>query len=94
MSKVLNIGFFPETPETWQKLLSDAGYEIEFVSTGDVAILNPMSLINDEGLVGFAKILANAAAEPYLRSRMLATRGAIARHSSDLGFIAIIASKN
>ena len=94
MSKVLNIGFKPETTETWQQLLIDAGYtNIEHVSTGDLAVLNLISLIKDEGLFGFAKIVFNVATHPYERSRMLAVRNEISKHSTDLGYITIVASK-
>eukprot|EP01083_Nonionella_stella_P150837 481121_1 len=93
MSKVLNIGFVPETSDTWQKLLSDAGFTIDHVSTGDLALLNPISLIQDEGVAGFARISFNAATQPYLRKRMLATKSAISRHSKELGYITIIATK-
>jgi len=94
MSKVLNIGFKPETVEIWQQLLIDAGYtNIEHVSTGDLAVLNPISLIKDEGLIGFAKIVFNVATHPYERSRMMAVRNEISKHADDLGYITIVASK-
>ena len=94
MSKVLNIGFVPETSETWQQLLSDAGFAtINYVSTGDLTLLDPISLIKDEGVLGFANIVFNAVTQPYLRSRMLATRRTISMHSKELGYITIIASK-
>ena len=93
MSKVLNIGFKPETAEIWQQLLIDAGYTNKHVSTGDLAVLNPISLIKDEGLIGFAKIVFNVATHPYERSRMLAVRNEISKHADDLGYITIVASK-
>jgi len=94
MSKVLNIGFKPETAEIWQQLLIDAGYtNIEHVSTGDLAVLNPISLIKDEGLFGFVKIVFNVATHPYERSRMIAVRNEISKHADDLGYITIVASK-
>lgn len=94
MSKVLNIGFIPETTENWQKLLVDAGFTtIDFVSSGDLALLEPMRLIKDEGLMGFAKIAYNVITQPYLLKRMLATRGMISSHSGDLGYVTIVASK-
>lgn len=93
MSKVLKIGFFPETSDTWQTLLSDAGFTIETVITGNLEMLNPISMMRDEGVLGFVNIVCNVATQPYLRSRVLATKAAIARHSEELGYIAIVASK-
>lgn len=93
MSGVLNIGFVPETSETWQELMSDAGYVIDYVATGDVAILNPFSLLTDEGMRGVANIVYNVATQPYLRSRMLKTKRAVLMHAKELGYITIVASK-
>lgn len=94
MSKVLNVGFCPETCEVWQKLLIDAGFDsIDYMATGDIAILNPLNMMRDEGVSGFAKIARNLATYPYLRKRMLATRACISKHSNELGYIAIVASK-
>ncbi|KAL9189167.1 hypothetical protein ACHAXT_011657 [Thalassiosira profunda] len=93
LSKALNIGFVPETKEMWQKLLTDAGFSrIEHVATGDLAVLDPLSVIKDEGW-GIAKIAFNLATQPYLRSRMLVTRKEMTKHASDLGYITIVASK-
>jgi hypothetical protein len=50
-------------------------------------------LIEDEGLAGFFKILFNAASQPYLRERLVATRRTIDLHMADLGYIIINASK-
>ena len=94
LSKVLNIGFIPETEEMWQQLLSDAGFAIDHVNTGNLALLNPVSLAKDEGILGFAKIVFNIATQPYLRSRMVATKGAIEKHADNLGYITIVASRN
>ena len=94
MSKVLKIGFCPETREGWCNLLVDAGFSnIEYVSTGDLAVLDPLSLIKDEGLMGFIKIVLNVSTHPYERKRMIATRREIGKHADDLGYITIVASK-
>ena len=39
MSKVLKVGFYPETSEAWQKLLLEGGFTIDHVNTGDLALL-------------------------------------------------------
>lgn len=93
LSKALNIGFMPETPEMWKKLLTDAGYTIDYISTGDLKVLEPASLIKDEGILGLANIVFNVATQPYLRSRVLKAKGAMERQGDDLGYISIVASK-
>lgn len=93
MAKVLRIGFFPETADTWKRLLQDAGFTVEDMETGNLVVLNPINLIEDEGPVRFFKILVNVASQPYLRSRMLAARRTMDLHKEDLGYIIIYASK-
>lgn len=93
LSKALNVGFAPETADMWQQLLTDAGFQLDHVNTGDLAVLDPLSIIKDEGMLGFAKIIFNVATHPYLRSRMLRTKRAMEKHADDLGYITIVASK-
>lgn len=95
MSRVLNIGFVPETIANWKQLLLDNGStSIDYVATGELALLDPLSLIKDEGINGFGKIVCNAITQPYLRSRLFAAREAISSHSSELGYVTIIATKD
>ena len=94
MSKALNIGFVPETCEVWKQLLIDAGFtSIDYMDSGDIAILNPFSVIKDEGVIGFANIARNVVTQPYLRKRMLTVRANISKHSKELGYVTIVASK-
>jgi hypothetical protein len=94
MQGVLKIGFFPETLATWQHLLLDAGFTIHEVEVGPIALLNPATLLKDEGPMGVANILKNIVTQPYLRSRVLATHRALGKHSPNhLGYIILRATK-
>jgi Lysine methyltransferase len=92
------LGFFPETQETWTRLLIDAGFgniAPDQVQVGPIAMLqNPMHLIRDEGIRGAAKVVRTMILDPYVRNRILATRAMLAKHSPEhLGYIIIRATK-
>mmetsp|Transcript_6678 Transcript_6678/g.11016 ORF Transcript_6678/g.11016 Transcript_6678/m.11016 type:complete len:296 (-) Transcript_6678:58-945(-) len=93
MRKILRIGWFPETVETWKRVLEDAGFDIQEMEVGDIEVLNPLSIVKDEGIWGAANIIRNVATHPDLRSRMLATRDAMKRHHSQMGYILLKATK-
>jgi hypothetical protein len=93
MQKALKIGFFPETQESWKRLLEEAGFDVEKMEVGDMAVLNPVAMLKDEGLLGAATIFKNITTQPYLRSRVLATRNIISSHSANMGYIVIRATK-
>ena len=94
MQKVLKIGFYPETKETWIALMKESGFDnIRECEVGDIGILNPSSLLRDEGLKGVARIAKNIVTHPYARSRVFATRKALSAHRKDLGYIIICADK-
>jgi cyclopropane fatty-acyl-phospholipid synthase-like methyltransferase len=95
MQGVLKIGFFPETSDTWQQLLQDAGFTVHELQVGPIALLNPATLLKDEGPMGVANILKNIMTQPYLRSRVWATRQALGKHSPNhLGYIILRTTKS
>jgi hypothetical protein len=96
MQRVLKLGFFPETQDTWKRLLQDAGFtNIHEVQVGPIAMLNPINLVRDEGPMGAANILKNIVIHRYLRSRVLATRQMLAKHSPEhLGYIILRATRD
>lgn len=95
MQKVLNIGFFPETLDTWKQLLEEAGFTVDQVQTGPIRMLTPFSLLQDEGLMAAASIFKNLAVNPYLRSRVMATRQIMANHSpAHIGYVILRATRS
>lgn len=97
MQQVLKISFFPETESTWHQLLKGAGFTNVNIDkerqVGDISIVNPSTLLQDEGPWGLANIIKNIATQPYTRSRVLATRAALMRNRKYLGYIIIRATK-
>jgi len=93
MQKVLKIGIFAEAPRKWFSLLHDAGFDIEQYETGKLAVLNPVQVMRDEGVMGFAKILWNVFTQPHLRSRILSVKRTIQKHNGTLGYMIIKAKK-
>jgi SAM-dependent methyltransferase len=96
MAKALRIGFFPETMKRWEKLLQDAGYQMDHhhVETGPLGMLKPVSIVKDEGIAGFLKIVGNLVTNSELRTRVKSTKKTIQENSKNLCYIIIMASKN
>jgi hypothetical protein len=94
MAKALRIGFFPETREGWEKLLQDAGYQVDHhIETGPLGMLKPVKILKDEGIAGFLKIVGNLVTNSELRARVKSTKKVIKENSKNLRYIIIMASK-
>jgi SAM-dependent methyltransferase len=94
MAKALRIGFFPETREGWEKLLQDAGYQVDHhIETRPLGMLKPVKILKDEGIAGFLKIVGNLVTNSELRARVKSTKKVIKENSKNLRYIIIMASK-
>lgn len=82
----------PLSPENWLAAFSSAGLEVQQHQTGEMALLNLRSMIQDEGLLGTAKILGNVLTNSQLRQRVLQMRQVFQHYEQDLGYIVLLAS--
>ena len=94
MSRALAIGFHPLTKEGWTSLLDEVGYEVRQIESGPIHILNPITILQDEGPKRTAKIAWNIATDAKSRQRITETRRTIKSHENDLGYILIQAVAN
>eukprot|EP00984_Skeletonema_dohrnii_P027617 scaffold17236_cov78-Skeletonema_dohrnii-CCMP3373.AAC.2 len=94
MSRALAIGFQPLTVDGWTNVLQEAGYEVKRSETGPLKVLNPVTVLQDEGPKRTAKIAWNIATDASIRSRVVEARRAIKSHQNDLGYILIRAVAN
>lgn len=60
---------------------------------GPMRVLNPRSMLQDEGPAGVAKIAWNLATHKDLRERVESTKSVIESHKDTLGYIALRAIK-
>jgi hypothetical protein len=89
MGEALRIGFQPETLDDWRKILSESGFAVEKIQTGPIQLLNPLTLMEDEGVIGALTLAWNLARRPDLRNRVLLVRGLLHKHRHALQHILI-----
>lgn len=89
MGQALQIGFQPETVDEWRRLLSHSGFAAIQIQTGQIQLLNPITLVEDEGITGGLTIAWNLARHPDLRERVLRVRGLLHKHRHSLQYILV-----
>lgn len=94
LAKEVKMNTNPLSSENWIAAFSDAGLEVQHHQTGEMALLNLRSMIQDEGLLGTAKILVNVLTNSPLRQRVLQMRQVFKHYHQDLGYIILLASPN
>jgi hypothetical protein len=72
LAKAINVNARPLTVAEWRQLLAGAGLIVDHIETAPVALLQPLRLISDEGILGalrFAKNVLQRIREPGDRPR-------------------------
>lgn len=83
----------PLTVDEWKSLLVKEGFSIKKVMTGNMRLLKPKRMMNDEGLFRFIKIIFNIVRNPAARKRIIKMKQTFERHLSHLNAVAIVAQK-
>ena len=89
----IRVGARPLTATQWRQMLEDAGFEVRASVTVPMALLEPKRLLQDEGIRGVTRILANLATNPVARSRVLDMRRTFTRHANHMSAISLVAIK-
>jgi SAM-dependent methyltransferase len=82
------------TPHDWQELVESAGFAIRWVTTSPMRMLEPASLLRDEGLAGALKFASKLACSPAMLRRVHAIRSVLHRRRDHLRAIACVCDKN
>jgi len=88
----LGVGFHPLTLAEWSDLLEQNGYQVTHTQCGPLQFLNPIHILQDEGLGGMGKIAWNLATHADLRQRVLSTKQMMESHRDHLGYIILRAT--
>lgn len=89
---VLNISISPLTKEHWKSLFLNEGFRNVETFSGDLNILSPKELIEDEGLVGTIQIIRNAL-KAQNREAFKKMFRAFNNPEKKIGFIAVCSQK-
>lgn len=93
LQRSIRVGARPLTAVEWREMLEAAGFQVYSSVTVPMALLEPKRLVQDEGVRGVARILANLAMNPVARSRVLDMRRTFTRHAANMSAISLVALK-
>lgn len=93
LTKVLRIGARPLTRTEWHRLLQEGGFAVLSEETGPMLLLDPRTVISDEGVMGTAGILARSLAHPQVLPRLTRIWRTFQRYRDHLGAITLVARK-
>lgn len=91
LSQVIRMNTTPLSVENWSNACEAAGLNVQHSKTGAMGLLNPIQMLQDEGLIDTARIFWNVLTKAPIRERVLQMRRAFKQHQHDLGYIALCA---
>lgn len=93
LSQTIKVNARPLTQNEWTVLLEKEGFKVVKVETNPMSLLEPKRVIDDEGVLGAAKIAYNVLTHPNERKRILAMRGVFRKYDKNMNAIAIVVEK-
>ncbi|PSO54220.1 MAG: SAM-dependent methyltransferase [Cyanobacteria bacterium QH_9_48_43] len=93
LSEVIRVNAQPLSSAEWQQACEKAGLTIKQSKTGEVGLLTPKRVIEDEGLLPALKIAWNVLTQAEIRQRVLRMKDTFTQYQYQLGYIALCASK-
>ncbi|PSO50354.1 MAG: SAM-dependent methyltransferase [Cyanobacteria bacterium SW_9_44_58] len=93
LSQVIRVNAQPLSVEEWQQACEQTGLTVQQSKTGEMGLLNPKRVIEDEGLFSSLKIAWNVLTQPAIRERVLEMKNTFGQYRNQLGYIAFCASK-
>lgn len=91
LSQVIRMNVTPLSSENWSQACKNAALQIQQYQIGAMGLLNPVQMIQDEGVVDTARIVWNVLTRAPIRERVLQMRHTFKQHQQDLGYIALCA---
>ncbi|MDH4658469.1 MAG: methyltransferase domain-containing protein [Corynebacterium pyruviciproducens] len=93
LARTIRVNARPLTENEWRAVLTNAGFEVEWISFAPMALLSPRRNLADEGLLGVVRIIRNLIRDKDLRARVLQMRSTFNKYRDHLTGIAIVAKK-
>ncbi len=94
ITDTINHHTLPLTPEEWENLLMAQGFTVQAKTIVPMQLLEPLRIIDDEGIWGALKFAGNLLRNREARERVLAMRRVFRKYGQYLGAIALVAVKN
>lgn len=91
LTRAMHVNAIPLTEADWINTFRQVGLTVTQQQTGAMKLLDPIQVLQDEGVVHTAQIVWNVFTQPILRDRVLTMRRVLTQHQADLGYIALCA---
>ncbi|MDN5750887.1 MAG: class I SAM-dependent methyltransferase [Pseudonocardia sp.] len=93
LTEVLRIGARPLTRTEWHRLLDDGGFTVRAEEACPLLLLDPRTVLSDEGIAGTVGVLARAIAHPEVLPRLTRIWRTFHRYRDNLGAITFTADR-
>lgn len=94
LATTIRVNTEPLSEAGWQAVYESAGLTVQRCQTGPMALLNPLRIVQEEGLGTLIRLGWNVLMHPIMRQRILAMRRVFTQYSDDLGYIVLRAEKS
>lgn len=94
LRQAIRVNATPLSTVDWQAACASAGLQVTQTQIGPMALLNPQSVLQDEGWVDSLKMIWNVLTRPPIRQRVLEMYRIFQRYADDLGYIVLSAQKS
>lgn len=91
LSQAMHVKATPLTEADWINTFYQVGLTVTQQQRGAMKLLDPIQVLQDEGVVHTAQIVWNMVTQPVLRDRILTMQRVLTQHQADLGYIALCA---
>lgn len=93
LATTIRVNTAPLNPVHWQGTYERANLTVQQHHTGPMALLNPLTITQEEGLGTLVSLGWNLLVHPPMRQRILAMRRVFTKYGDDLGYIILRAQK-
>ena len=93
LSRTIKVGARPLTSANWQRLLREAGFEVDYADSNPMALLESKRLVSDEGLFGALRFGWNVLRNRAARERIRAMRAVFRKHRDNMNAVGFVARK-
>jgi SAM-dependent methyltransferase len=93
LAQSLRVNSTPLTEAHWIEACETAGLFVMQHHAGEMGLLDPTRIVEDEGWIDAAKFFWNVLTQAQLRQRILSMRRIFQQYKQDLGYITLIAVK-
>lgn len=93
LARSIRVNARPLTVAEWSQLFEASGFEVEATELRPMALLQPKRMLDDEGVLGVARIVGNLLRDSDARTRVLAMRKTFTTHEEHMSAVGFVLRK-